>query len=69
MTPQYIRINEYGNKFYYKDREMTILHREDGPAYETTDGYKAWHINGKLHREDGPAMGVGAKIKHSPKNL
>jgi hypothetical protein len=31
-------------------------HREDGPAYETKDGYKQWIINGKLHREDGPAV-------------
>jgi len=21
-----------------------------------SDGYKAWHLNGKLHREDGPAV-------------
>lgn len=56
MTPQYILINEYGNKFYYKDKEMTILHREDGPAVEWPNGEKAWYINGKLHREDGPAM-------------
>ena len=32
------------------------LHREDGPAIESPNGYKAWWINGKLHREDGPAV-------------
>ena len=32
------------------------LHREDGPAIEYTNGYKAWCINDKLHREDGPAV-------------
>jgi hypothetical protein len=32
-----------------------ILHREDGPAIEWSDGSKEWYINGKLHREDGPA--------------
>ena len=32
MTPQYIVINEFGTKHYYKDKEMTIFHREDGPA-------------------------------------
>ena len=31
------------------------LHREDGPAIETTDGYTTWYLNDKLHREDGPA--------------
>jgi len=27
------------------------LHREDGPAVEWKNGYKAWYINGILHRE------------------
>ena len=31
-------------------------HREDGPAVEYADGYKAWYLNGKYHREDGPAI-------------
>ncbi len=56
MTPQYIHIDEYGNKFYYKDKEMTIFHREDGPACEWDDDSKSWWSNGKLHREDGPAV-------------
>jgi hypothetical protein len=56
MTPVYIIINEYGNKYYYKDKAMTILHREDGPAIELAGGGKAWYINGKHHREDGPAV-------------
>jgi hypothetical protein len=56
MTPQYILINEDGSKFYYKDKEMTILHREDGPAVEYHTGYKSWYINGERHREDGPAV-------------
>jgi hypothetical protein len=56
MTPQYIEINKYGSKYYHKDKEMTIFHREDGPALEYTDGTKAWYLNGKLHREDGPAL-------------
>ena len=56
MTPQYIEINELGSKFYYKDKEMKILHREDGPAVEWWDGSKEWYLNGKLHREDGPAV-------------
>ena len=53
---QFIHIDKCGNKRYYSDREMKILHREDGPAIEYADGYKAWHLNGKRHREDGPAV-------------
>jgi hypothetical protein len=40
-------------KWYFNG---SVLHREDGPAIETTDGYKEWYLNGKLHREDGPAV-------------
>ncbi len=33
-----------------------ILHREDGPAIELSDGRREWFINGTLHRVDGPAV-------------
>jgi len=33
-----------------------ILHRENGPAIENTNGSKEWYIDGKRHREDGPAV-------------
>ena len=67
MQEQFIRIDKYGTKHYYSDREMEILHREDGPAFEYADGgkmwyindvphFKMWYINGKCHREDGPAV-------------
>jgi hypothetical protein len=56
MTKQYIKNNEDGSKFYYKDRKMIILHRTDGPAIEYSDGSKHWYLDGKLHREDGPAI-------------
>ena len=56
MKPQYIKINEDGDKYYYSDKEMTIFHRDDGPAIEYADGSKAWYLNGKLHRDDGPAI-------------
>jgi hypothetical protein len=56
MTPQYIEIDEYGNKFYYKDKAMSVFHREDGPAVEWLNGSKEWWLNGKIHREDGPAI-------------
>ena len=52
---QYIHINKYENKYYFKDREMTIRHRLDGPAIEWFDGSKSWWVDGKCHRTDGPA--------------
>ena len=56
MTPQYIHIDRDGDKFYFKDKEMKVRHREDGPAIEFGNGYKAWYIDNKEHREDGPAI-------------
>ena len=56
MKTQYITIDEKGNKRYYSDRDMTIYHREDGPAIEWADGSKSWYLNGKRHCEDGPAI-------------
>lgn len=53
MTPQYIEIDEDGSKFYYKDKQMTILHREDGPAVEYSSGTKYWYLNGKAWYLDG----------------
>ena len=53
---QFIHIDKCGNKRFYSDREMTIYHREDGPAIEHANGTKYWYLNGKLHREDGPAV-------------
>ena len=56
---QFIHIDKYGDKFYFADRKMKILHRENGPAVDYAGGCKEWHLDGKLHREDGPAV-VGA---------
>jgi hypothetical protein len=53
---QFIRVNENGTKLYYSDREMKILHREDGPAVECANGNKWWFLNGKVHRENAPAV-------------
>lgn len=63
MQEQYIYINEIGNKFYYKDRKMKILHRLDGPAIEYDDGYKAWWVDNNRHRLDGPAIECADGIK------
>ena len=51
---EYITIKNDG-KYYYKDKEKTILHREDGPAIEYIGGGKSWYRNGVEHRTDGPA--------------
>jgi len=53
---QYIYIDKYGSKRYYKDLKMTILHRLDGPAIEYSNGRKSWYVDGQLHRLDGPAI-------------
>ena len=55
---EYIKTTPQGTKLYYKDKEKTILHREDGPAVEYYDGDKDWYFNGKLHRIDGPAVEI-----------
>ena len=44
---QYIHINEYGHKFYFKDQQMTIFHRLDGPAIEWSDWSKEFYVDGK----------------------
>ena len=44
-----------GVRCYYK-KGTFILHREDGPAIEHTNGRKEWYKDGKYHREDGPAV-------------
>ena len=58
----YKGINESGDIFYFYEivddfsNKYYQLHREDGPAFECSDGTKAWFLNGKYHREDGPAI-------------
>ena len=56
MKEQYICIDKDGDKYYYKDKAMTMLHRLDGPAYEDAAGSKSWWVDNKLHRTDGPAV-------------
>ena len=47
-------IDQDGTIRYYN--ENNEFHREDGPAIEFTNGYKAWYKNGFLHKEDGHAI-------------
>lgn len=49
-------VRDNGDIFYYSSESRTVLHREDGPAYERRDGYKEWRLLNRLHREDGPAI-------------
>lgn len=52
-----VRINELGTKFWYlPPHGIYYLHREDGPAIESTKGYREWWLNNELHRIDGPAV-------------
>jgi hypothetical protein len=44
-----------GSTRYYKDKAMTIAHREDGPAIVYNGGVETWMRNGFVHRMDGPA--------------
>jgi hypothetical protein len=44
---------ESGIKRYYLNN---LLHREDGPAIEYSNGDQDWFFEGKRHRLDGPAM-------------
>ena len=56
-----LTIDERGTKMWRLPNGS--FHREDGPAIEDTQGYKAWWINGELHREDGPAVEWGSESK------
>lgn len=45
----------FENRIEYHNEEG-YLHREDGPAIQSIDGFEEeWCLNGKIHREDGPA--------------
>ena len=49
--------------YWYKEADMKILHRENGPAVEYNNGYKAWYIDGKRHHTDGPAVEYSSGAK------
>ncbi len=56
MKKHYIYVSCNGDKYYYRDKEMVVLHRKDGPAVEYANGSTLWYIENQLHREDGPAI-------------
>ena len=70
MKAQYIKIDRDGHKYYYSNKEMTQLHRENGPACEYASGNsrksgtKIWYLNGQCHRQDGAAIEYTNGIKY-----
>ena len=63
MKEYKVIIENNGTKSYYKPN-TNILHNEDGPAVEESNGAKYWYINGKHHREDGPAIEYSNSTKY-----
>ena len=61
MKEYTVKVHDNGDKEWYLNGGP--LHREDGPAYEGTDGLKKWCLHGKLHREDGPAAEFPTGLK------
>jgi hypothetical protein len=50
-----LNIDENGNRFWYHNG---LLHREDGPAVEMSDGSWEWLFHGTWHRVGGPAIQI-----------
>jgi hypothetical protein len=48
-----VHTNGNGDRFWFQN---DLLHRLDGPAFESANGDRQWWQNGKLHRLDGPAI-------------
>ena len=61
---EYLIITTEGHKMYYKDADCSILHREDGPAIEFTQGHKSWYQDNLRHRDDGPAIEWGNETSY-----
>ena len=59
----YVTVDKEGTTRWFKDAKCTILHRENGPAVEYSNGDRVWYQNGFLHRIDGPAIEWGNGIK------
>jgi len=55
---------QFENRIEWYKEGTSILHREDGPAVEYSDGRKYWYQHGKLHRLDGPAAEYISGIKN-----
>jgi len=55
---------KYPHAIYWYKKGTEILHREDGPAIEQTNGTKLWYQNGLCHRISGPAVEFYDGAKH-----
>ena len=42
MIKYTVEVYEQGDRYWYLNDD---LHREDGPAIEHTNGYRAWYLN------------------------
>jgi hypothetical protein len=60
------RVDRFENIYYYNDEGL--LHREDGPAIEYSNGEKHWYKNNLRHRDDGPAIEYPNGAKYWYKN-
>ena len=56
MSQKYFVLVKDVETMWFKDPEMTVIHRLDGPAIEMVNGLKYWFQDGKKHRLDGPAF-------------
>ena len=56
LGAKYAITDSEGTGWYVRDLPLDKYHREDGPAIERSDGYKAWYKFGKRHRIGGPAI-------------
>ncbi|MFM1755176.1 MAG: hypothetical protein RL621_60 [Bacteroidota bacterium] len=50
QNKSYLKIDSFGIKTYYKDKEKTIIHRENGPAIIDPRDYKEWWLNGQKYK-------------------
>jgi hypothetical protein len=53
MIEYTVKVYEDGDRYWFLNGK---LHREDGPAVESSITGRFWYLNGKRHREDGPAL-------------
>lgn len=53
METYTVKVYDNGDREW---RQNGLLHRLDGPAFESANGDRQWWQNGKLHRLDGPAI-------------
>jgi|SRR5690606_25391203 len=53
MKQYTVKVYDNRTEWYNSDNK---IHRDDGPAYVHSNGYKSWWKNGKRHRDDGPAV-------------